>query len=231
MNCPSCAKPLPANSSKCPACGKTASLLPETYDLLPEEPAKKAEADPFAPPEGLLNASAPAAAPAGGGTAKPPRAPLRPTDWTPHTSGFEVNKGMIMAGGLLLLVVGGMVWKTCGPEPSELKGRTKAVTFQPFQLAAERFQTIPFEVKGSATYKFEVASDEGEFLIGVVARNPKIPPTLASLKASPEGLIPVVQKNTRTIEGELKSGTYAWVIVNDTKKIVRGRMKYLAQID
>ena len=232
MNCPSCAKPLPANASKCPGCGKTASLLPDTYDLLPEEPAKKTEtaADPFAPPPNLLQPPPPG--PAGASSLdKPPRPSAHSMDWKRQSPPFEVNKGMMVGGGLLLLVIAGMVWKTCGPEPSELKGRTKTANFLPFQLSAERFQTIPFEVKGAATYKFEVAADDGELLIGVVERKPRQQATVAALKASPEGLVPVIQGNTRSVEGKLKSGTYWWVILNDSKKIVRGRMKYLAEVD
>ena len=232
MNCPSCAKPLPANASKCPACGKAASLLPDTYDLLPEDPPKKAEADPFALPPDLLNAPPPPAAPAaGGGAAKPARAPMRPTDWSPHTSGFEVNKGMIIAGSLMLLVIGGMAWKTCGPEPSEVKGRgAKIANWLPFQLASGRWQTISFEVKGEATFKYEVAADEGQILMGYLKRSPTERFTLELLKAK-GNLVPVSPGTTRTLEGQLDAGRWDWVVYNEDKKAVRGRMKYLAEPD
>lgn len=231
MNCPSCAKPLPANAPKCPACGKTVSLLPETYDLMPEEPAKTPEADPFAPPPGLLQGGPTTAASPEPGP-KPMKPPFRPQEWAPTGgSPFEVNKGMAFAGGLLLLMIAGIAWKTCGPEPSEIKGRFKTATPLPFQLAGERPQVVPFEVKGAATYTFEVSADDGEVLMGVIKRVPGLTATVAALKGAPEGLVPVIKDNTRTLEGKLSSGQYWWVVVNDSKKLVKGRMKYVATPD
>jgi len=215
---------MPANASKCPACGKTASLLPDTYDLLPEEPAKKPEADPFAPPSGLTE---PAAAPA----PKPPRAPLRTDDWNPHAPKFEINKGMAIAGSLLLLVIGGIGWKMCGPEPSEVKGRgAKTANWLPFQLAGGRWQNISFEVKGAATFKYEVAADEGTILAGYLKRSQTERLTVDLLKAK-ANLVPVIPGTTQVLEGKLDAGRWDWVVFNEDKKPVRGRMKYLAEPD
>lgn len=231
MNCPSCAKPLPANASKCPACGKAASFLPDSYDLLPEEPAKRAEADPFAPPPDLLQ-GAPSATAAAVPTDKPARAPFRPSDWKPQAPPFEVNKGMIIAGSLMLLVFAAIAWKTCGPEPSEVKGRgAKMANWLPFQLAGGRWQTISFEVKGEAKFTLEVAADEGQIFMGYLKRNQTERLTVDLMKAK-GNLTLVPQGTTRTLEGKLDAGRWDWIVFNeDGKKAVRGRMKYLAEPD
>jgi hypothetical protein len=235
-SCPSCGKGVTSSATSCGTCGAelqpaspaAAAPAAHSYDLAPEEPKKKAEKEaevsggsPFDVP------ITPEAAAAKPGEIIRPKISLRPDD-TPQQP-FELTKGTLVIGVLVVLALIFMVIKACKTE-YKLEGRWRQPTLSDNAFGANRPKVENFVVKGGATYEFEVHALDGDLLIGVIRRDPKASATNAALKTAPEGLTAVPKGQSRKLEGELKPGTYSWVVVNEGAKPVKGKWKYLAAL-
>jgi hypothetical protein len=233
-SCPACGKGITAATKKCPACGKEIAApppKPDSYDLLPEEPKKKEEEGPPSP------------APSGGKGAPPNESHTRTrvpglalashearTTKT-QESLFELTKGTVIGGVIVLLALVFFTFKMCRTE-YKVEGRTKQPVLQERPVRAGGAITDSFVVKGGATFEFEVAPVDGDVLAGVLKRDPKGSVNPEALKGItvPESLAPVSKGSSKTFEGELPPGTYSWVVLNEGKKPVKVKIKYLAKV-
>jgi hypothetical protein len=253
MNCPKCSTPAAAGATHCRRCGaaltaKTAapSAVPEVYDLLPEEPKKEPAFSPYEDP------TAPGAAPSadagpgtksrkksGDGTKARPKpedgpSPEVPADvpenvrnYKPPVEEKESKTGLMISGVVLAIFVLFIGWRMLRPKHELVTGTAKvdsSATLNPNQVFLK-----PIEIVGTWKYTLEVNALDSEISVGVFKKSAKDRSTLADLKKLPEGFETAGKGDPFTKSGELTTGAYAWVLVNEGKKPARVKFKFLAE--
>ena len=209
-----------AGATKCAACGAASNY---SYDLLPDEPEKKEEGGAgqqyVLPPGAVLppGMSVPDA------TKEKPSRVLRAdrprganSMGGGKTNFFKLGVG---AGVVLIVIVLGM--KMCGGPTTKITGATKldqTFTVYPAQPILKNFEII-----GTGEYTFTITTKNGDVNIGVPMRSHKERVTPEIIKGW--SLAPVKKGETKTLEGELGTGTYSFVIATDTKTGVTGSIK------
>jgi hypothetical protein len=124
--------------------------------------------------------------------------------------------------------VGFIGFKMCGGGPTtKITGRTKFEATLTLYTNSPRVEN--FEVTGSAKYALEVGATDGDLLIGVARRSPRDPATPAALKKLPEKLTPLRKGETRELTGTWETGQYSWIVLNETKKPVKAKIKFSVQ--
>ncbi|HEX7898041.1 MAG TPA: hypothetical protein VF950_09800 [Planctomycetota bacterium] len=223
MNCTSCKKPLKEGATKC-ACG-AAVAANYSYDLLPDEPAKKEESGPgqqyALPPGSLLPPGMSVPAPTSPGEEKPARV-LRAdrARGANSMSGGKTNffKLGVGAGAVLIVILLGM--KMCGGTSTKITGANKLD--QGFTVYPASPITRNFEIIGQANYSMTIEAKTGDVNIGVQMRSPKDKITPEVVKGW--SLSPVKKGESKTLTGELGTGTYSFVIHTDVKTGVQGKI-------
>jgi hypothetical protein len=231
-SCPACGKGVTAATKKCPACGKeiAATASPAgggSYDLMPEEPKKEEQKAP----------ASPAGGPAPGSGEQHTRTRVPGLALATHEARstkvqenvFELTKGTVVGGVVVLLALVFFAFKACKTE-YKVEGKYRQTTLQERPIRSGGAMTDNFVVKGGATYEFEVLPTDGDVLAGVLKRGPKDSATPEALKAIPGEFVLVGKGQTRTFEGELPPGNYSWVVLNEGKKPVKVKLKYLAKV-
>jgi hypothetical protein len=233
MNCPKCSTPAAAGASHCKRCGNpltakaaaAATAVPDEIDLMPMEESKAPTFSPYEPPPEL---GGPPAPPAGPGTKVRPKpdGPPPPSSFRdePEEKGSKTN--LIIAGVVLALLFGFIGWRIIRPR-HEVKGRAKfesSATLQPNQVRVEDLEVI-----GSVTYKLEVEALDTDIGYGVFKRSPKDSRNLAALKKLPEGFDTASKGDPGVKTGELKEGTWSWILINEGKKPARVKFKWVAE--
>jgi hypothetical protein len=238
MNCPSCGTPAAtAGATHCRRCGAAfggkkaapaaaASSSSDDIELMPLEESKAPAHSEFEPPPGLEPPPLPTAK-----KVKDYSKPPDPTDPRPRSRAGGMNKAksrmnLYIGAGLALLVVGYIGYRFLRTK-HEIIGRgakvDQAATIQPGALRLENF-----EVNGVVTYSFDVTPQDGDLSVGLFHRAPG-PISVANLKKLPEGITLVKKGDTNSMSAELMTGQYSWGILNETKKLVRVKVKFSAQ--
>lgn len=239
MKCTKCGVAIPAGAKACPKCGKAVAPSDDlgggySYDLMPHEATEPSSSVPAVEaPSGPL----PPAGPMPGG----PKSDVEknPLDIPPLTGkprgqrGAAGNKGSSAllnptflggVGVVALILVYFLFLRTPRPEVKGLAVLEKKT----FTVAAEKSKLDSFTVsgKGLAEYTMEVAPIDGDLLIGVakgVARNaPNVVLKKLDLKEAKSGA-------TEVLSGEIASGSWSWILVNESKKPVRVKVTYRAK--
>ena len=240
MNCPKCTTPAAAGATHCKRCGTplsakaAAPAATEEYDLMPMEEAKPAFSA-YEPPPGLdLGPPPPAAAGAkGGAKAAPGGPPGAPgADYVPKIRGAMAsppqNKLTRIIGAAVavvgLIVVAYFVFRT---KSEMVFGKPK--TEQLILLQPGKVFPADVEATGVMSYAFDVEMLDGEMLVGMVQRSRKDPKTLADLKKC-EPLKTLRKGEKESFTGELKhKEQWSWMLLNDSKKPARAKVKFLAE--
>jgi hypothetical protein len=256
MNCPKCSTPAAAGASHCRRCGaaltaKAAapSAVPEEYDLLPMEPTKAPSYTPYeeppasggptsaAPTPGTKSRTKPEDTSSGTKSRKkpdagplpelPPDIPANVRNYKPPVEEKESKTGLLIGGvllGILLLFIG---WRMLRPKHEIVAGQAKidsSATLNPNQVFLK-----PIEIVGTWRYSLEVHALDSEISVGVFRRGAKDRSTLADLKKLPEGFDTANKGEAFSKSGELTTGAYVWVLVNEGKKPARVKFKFLAE--
>ncbi len=239
MKCTKCGVPVASGAKACPKCGKAVSSSGElgdgySYDLMPDEPAEPSGAVPAVEvPSGPLPPAGPL-----------PGAPKADEDKNPLDKepilgkprgprGAAGNKGSsallnptFLGGvGVVVLILAYFLFLRT-PRP-EVKGLA-ILEKKTFTVAAEKSKVDNFTVsgKGQVEYTMEVAPIDGVLLIGVakgVARNsPNAVLKKLDLKEVKSGA-------TEVLSGEIESGSWSWILMNESKKPVRVKVSYRAK--
>lgn len=217
MNCTSCKKPLKEGATKC-ACG-AAVASNFSYDLLPEEPEKKEEGGPGQqyqlPPGALLPPGMTVPAPTAPGEEKPARVLRADRARGANASGGGKSGIMKLAiGGGLALIVILLGMKMCGGPTNKISGPAAKLD-QTIQVYPSAAQTRNFEILGKGEYSFTIEAKNGDVSIGVQMRSPKERVTPELVKSW--NLTPVTKGESKTLTGELGTGTYSLVIATVSK--------------
>ena len=242
MNCPKCQTPAAAGATHCKRCGaplssKTAAAASSSdeIDLMPLEESKQVYSA-YEPPPGV-DAGGPPAPPAEKGGTKsrakadptaPPGAPG--ADYVPKIRGANAgpaqkNWTLIVGGVVGVIVVGLVLWSLLRTK-TEFFGKAKFE--QPVPLGSGMVKLENFNVTGTFTYTLDVEVQDGELLVGVVQRSPKDPQKLADLKKC-DGLESLKKGEKKQFAGELKhKEQWSWMLLNDTKKPARAKVKFQA---
>ena len=237
MNCPKCQTPAAAGASHCKRCGSplsakaAAAASSDEIDLMPLEPSKEAYSA-YEPPPGVDAGGPPvAAAPEKGGTksrAKPdPSAP--PADYVPKIRGANAgpaqSKLTLIIGGLVaVIVVGLIVWSLVRTKNEVIVGKGKYEQVIPLGSGMVRLENL--QVTGQFSYTLDVDVQDGEMLVGLVQRSHKDPQKLADLKKC-DGLESLKKGDKKQFTGELKhKEQYSWMLLNDTKKPAKAKVKF-----
>jgi hypothetical protein len=233
MNCPKCSTPAPDGASHCKRCGNpltakakaAASAVPDEIDLMPMEESKAPAYSPYEPPP-ELGGPAPAA-PAPGTKLRPkPDGPPPPSLRNePQEKGSNTN--LIIGGVVLALLFGFIGWRIVRPRHEVKAGKAKfesSATLQPNQVKVE-----DLEINGSVTYKLEVEALDTDVGYGVFKRAPKDSRQLAAVKKLPEGFDTASKGDPQTKTGELTTGTWSWILINEGKKPARVKFKWVAE--
>jgi hypothetical protein len=220
MNCTSCKKPLKEGATKC-ACGAAAPAS-YSYDLLPDEPVKKTESEggpgqQYALPPGAV--LPPAMALPGGGGEKPEKPPMRARGAN-SAAGGKTNfmKLGIGAGVALILIVLSM--KMCGGSSNKITGPAARLNEQTFTVYSSSALPKNFEILGKGEYTFTVEAKNGDISIGVQMRGPK--ERIGPEQLKNWNLTPVKKGESKTLTGELGTGTYSLIIATSSKTGVTG---------
>lgn len=226
MTCAKCKKESPEGSKKCVGCGMTL-VMPDEIDLMPEAVSDKPSGMPmFQQPAGDFQPSEPGGG--GGGSGGPPGKGKRKS-LEGRGASANVNsgggKGILIGGALALLVVGGLGFALCGTK-NEVKGKAKHEG--PIAVPPGKSRVENFEVTGTIGYAFEVEALDGDVVIGVAKRSPKGLTTSAVLKALPGERRSIPAGRTDDLKGDLETGQYSWFLVNDGKKPIKTKVKFLA---
>ena len=239
MNCPKCSTPAAAGATHCRRCGNpltakaaaASSAVPDEIDLMPMEPAKESSFSPYEPPPGVGGPPAPPepAAPAAPGTKVRPK-PLGPSMPVSSVSDEDDKKGkttLIIAGVVCAIFVLFIGWRMLRPRHEIVAGKAKADSSAMMPPNSPRIEN--FEIAGTFTYKLEVNAPDSEISIGIFKRTPKDNSSLAALKKLPEGFEIVGKGETTEKTGQLSSGTYSWILVNEGKKPARAKFKWVIE--
>jgi hypothetical protein len=233
MNCPKCGTPAAAaGATHCRRCGaaystKTpAAASSEEIDLMPLQESKLPAHSSFEPPPGLLQPPPPPGAKA---------APADPKDGPPMPDFSHKVRGagsaprkssapLLIGGVVALIVVGFLAWRIFRTENKVVSGKTKmdtTLTIQPNRPYIENL-----EISGKVSYALEVSPLDGELLVGMAQRAPKDPNTIAALKKLPDPIDPVRKGDSKQLGAELKAGQYSWILINESKKAVKAKVKF-----
>ncbi len=214
---------------------------------MPEEPKKEsaysAYEDPTAP------GAAPPAAPSPGTKSRrkpedagtksrkkpedgpPPEIPAdipeNVRNYKPPVEAKESKTGLIISGVVLAIFVLFIGWRMLRPKHEIKPGQDKvdsSATLNPNQVYLK-----PVEIEGTWRYTLEVSSLDSEVSVGVFKKGIKDSSKLEALKKLPEGFETASKGETFTKSGELTTGTYAWVLVNEGKKPARVKFKFHAE--
>ena len=236
MHCPSCNKTLAAGT-KCPKCGKLAvASSVDEIDLMPMDEPKASGAPAFQAPPSAVEAP----------TAKPAKAAKKevakqvdPSDLgipaevlaKPRASAYEPppesNTKLYIGGAIAGLFILFGVWRAFHTENKILIGKTSIDTT--WTIQANSVQLDNYDISGTIKWTFEVTPADDTVRVGVVKRNPKDPKTLAALKALPDSYETVNKGQPYTASGEFKTGQYSVVVMNESKKPVKAKVKFKAQ--
>jgi len=234
MNCPKCSTPAAAGASHCKRCGNpltakaaaSAAAIPDEIDLMPMEESKTPSYSPYEPPPEL--GGAPAAAPAPGTKVRPkPDGPPPPSSFRNQPQEKGSNTKLIIGGVVLALLLGFIGWRIVRPRHEVKVGKAKvesSATLQPNQVKVE-----DLEINGSVTYKLEVEALDSDIGYGVFKRTPKDSRQLAAVKKLPEGFDTASKADPQTKTGELTTGTWSWILINEGKKPARVKFKWVAE--
>jgi len=230
MHCPSCNKTLAAGT-KCPKCGKLAvASSVDEIDLMPMDEPKASGAAAFQPPPTAVQA--PAAKPAKKEVAKH----ADPSDLgipaevlaKPRASAYEPppesNVKLYIGGAIAAMFILFGVWRAFRTENKILLGKTNINTT--WTIQANSAQVDNYEISGTIKWTLEVTPADDAVLVGVVKRNPKDPKTLVALKALPDPYETVKKGEPYSTSGEFKTGQYSVVVLNETKKPVKAKVKF-----
>jgi len=239
MNCPKCRTEAPGGASHCRRCGKALAgggPKPSASDdveleLKPLEPSNPPAHSDFEPPADL--GGPPAAQPSGTAVASTEEEPpvpepkVRPRGPNAMPQ-RDKRTTWIIAGALGLAVVLFIGWRLFRTENKVVTGRAKVDpvtwTLQPNQPKVENL-----EISGNIGYTLEITSVDSSILIGMVQRSPRDPMRVADLKKLSDPLETLAKGQTRTLMGELKAGQYSWVLINESKKPSRAKVKFSTQ--
>jgi hypothetical protein len=235
MNCPKCKTAAPDGASHCKRCGNpltakaaaAAAAIPDEIDLMPMEESKAPAYSPYEPPP-ELGGPPPAAAGPGTKVRPKPEGPPPPSSFRDAPAEKGSNTNLIIGGVVLALLFGFIGWRIIRPK-HEIKAPGKAkfessATLQPNQVRVEDLEVI-----GSVTYKLEVDALDTDIGYGVFKRAPKDSRNLAALKKLPEGFDTASKGDPQTKTGELKEGTWSWILINEGKKPARVKFKWVAE--
>jgi hypothetical protein len=234
MNCPKCTTPAAEGASHCKRCGnpltakaKAASqAVPDEIDLMPLEESKAPAYSPYEPPPELGGPPAPAAGP--GTKVRPkPGGPPPPSSFRNEPKEKGSNTNLIIGGVVLALLLGFVGWRIVRPRHEVKVGKVKvesSATLQPNQVKVE-----DLEINGSVTYKLEVEALDSDIGYGVFKRAPKDSRVLAAIKKLPEGFDTASKGDPQTKTGELTTGTWSWILINEGKKPARVKFKWVAE--
>jgi hypothetical protein len=236
MNCPKCQTPAAAGASHCKRCGSplsakaAAASSSDEIDLMPLEPSKEAFSA-YEPPPGVEAGGPPVAAPEKGGTKSrakaDPSAP--PGDYVPKIRGANAgpaqSKLTLIIGGLVaVIVVGLIVWSLVRTKNEVIVGKGKYEQVIPLGSNMVRLENL--QVTGQFSYTLDVDVQDGEMLVGLVQRSHKDPQKLADLKKC-DGLETLKKGDKKQFTGELKhKEQYSWMLLNDTKKPAKAKVKF-----
>jgi len=165
--------------------------------------------------------------PAGPPPELPPEVAAKMRDYKPPVEAKESNTGLIIGGvllGILLLFIG---WRMLRPKHELVAGVAKvdsSATLNPNQVYLK-----PIEIVGTWRYSLEVNALDSEISVGVFKKSAKDRSTLTDLKKLPEGFETAGKGDTFSKSGELTTGAYAWVLVNEGKKPARVKFKFHAE--
>lgn len=225
MNCTGCGKPLPAGAQKCPACGAKISGGDE-IDLLPME-EKKPAFDPYASGPPVPGAPTPAKGIHAEGSplvAPPRRQDRSEVEETPSL--LQDKRVLAVGGGIVLILVIFFAWRLFRTENKIVSGRPKAdlpsAVVQPNQTMVQ-----DFVVSGKVNYTLEVTPADGELLIGVAKRNPKDLKAVNIVKKLSNSPAPKGQLSEE--KGVAETGEWSWFLINESKKPVKAKVKFLAE--
>jgi hypothetical protein len=242
MNCPKCQTPAAAGATHCKRCGSPlsakAAAAPSSsdeIDLMPLEPAKPSYSA-YEPPPGV-GSVAPTAPPEKGATKSRTKGPPDPTapppppdDYVPKlrgaNSGPAQSKLTLIIGSVVGVIVVGIVLWSLLRTKTEFFGKAKFEQMVP--LGGGMVKLENFNVTGMYSYTFDVEVTDGELLVGVVQRSHKDPQKLADLKKC-DGLESLKKGDKKQFTGELKhKEQYSWMLLNDTKKPAKSKVKFVA---
>jgi hypothetical protein len=234
MNCPKCTTPSTAGASHCRRCGApltakaaaASSAIPDEIDLMPMEPVKESSYSPYEPPPGP--GAAPAAAPeakSGGTKTRAPKPPPPPPSQEEIEAERKGKVGLYISGAILALFFLFIGWRMVRPKheiltPGQAKVDSSA-TLNPNQVQVKKF-----EILGTWTYNLEVTALDSEISVGVFKWSPGQSSKIDAVKSLPEGLDTASKDETFKKTGELKSGTYSWVLINEGKKPAKVKFKF-----
>jgi len=237
MNCPKCQTPAAAGASHCKRCGSplsakaAAASSSDEIDLMPLEPSKEAFSA-YEPPPGIDGGGPPvAAAPEKGGTKSRAKADPSgpPADYVPKIRGANAgpaqSKLTLIIGGLVaVIVVGLIVWSLVRTKNEVIVGKGKYEQVIPLGSGMVRLENL--QVTGQFSYTLDVDVQDGEMLVGLVQRSHKDPQKLADLKKC-DGLESLKKGDKKQFTGELKhKEQYSWMLLNDTKKPAKAKVKF-----
>ena len=235
MHCPSCNKTLAAGT-KCPKCGKLAvASSVDEIDLMPMDEPKVAGAAAFhAPPEALQPPAGKPAKPAKKEATKQvdvselgiPEAVLAKPRASAYEPPAESNVKLIVGGVIALLVILFGAWRAFRTENKIIVGRP---VDQTWTIQANAAQVENYDISGTIKWTFEVTPADDAVNVGVVKRGPKDPKTLVALKALPGPYETVKKGEPYSTSGEFKTGQWSVVVLNESKKPVKAKVKFKAQ--
>jgi hypothetical protein len=233
MNCPSCGTAAPTGAAHCKRCGKPlgaksapAASASDEIDLMPLEESKAPAHSSFEPPPDLALPGALGKQPKD--YSKPPEpgepvSKIRGANAAPPKG----NMNLIIGAVLAVLVVGYLGWRLVRTKNEVVAGKAKVETTVALQPGTTRVENV--EITGKVPYTFEVNALDGDVLVAIFQRSPKELATLPALKKLAEGFETVRKGETHPMQGEFQAGQYSWVVANDGKKVVRAKVKFVAQ--
>jgi hypothetical protein len=240
MNCPKCQTPAAAGAAHCKRCGTPlgakAAATPSSsdeIDLMPLEPTKPSYSA-YEPPPGMEVPPPPAGkAETKSRTKGAPDGPPAPpgADYVPKIRGSmaappKSKLTLIIGGGVGVIVVGLILWMVLRTKNEMVLGKPKFE--QAVSLNAGQVRVENVEVTGVMNYVLEVNVSDGDMIVGVVQRSPKDSAKLPDLKKL-EPLETVKKGETKELKGEFKGKEkWSWVLLNDTKKPARAKVKFVA---
>lgn len=235
MRCTTCGIDVPSGKA-CPKCGKGPSDSGlgggYSYDLLPDEPAKTKSADGpgFVEPEGPLPPPGPMPGIPSGGEERDPldKEPLKGKKDGPR--GAAAGGSSMLSGGNRPLIIGAavvvlaiMLFVYFKPPKPEVKGVGAKLDNKSYTVQPEKAQVVTFEVrgKGKAEFSITATAQDGDLVVGLGKRSPRDPSTNVALRKALEFFKDVKPGQAETLEGEIEAGTWAWIILNESKKPLR----------
>jgi len=234
MHCPSCNKTLAAGT-KCPKCGKLAvASSVDEIDLMPMDEPKASGATAFEPPAAAVQA--PSVKPA---KKKEVATQPDPSDLgipeevlaKPRASAYEPppesNTKLYIGGAIAGMFILFGLWRMFHTENKIVLGKTTIDTTWTVQANAAMLDN--YDISGTIKWTLEVTPADDTVRVGVVKRNPKDPRTLAALKALPDSYETVKKGEPYSASGEFKTGQYSVVVLNESKKPVKAKVKFKAQ--